>query len=85
MPAAYLNKPTSEWTPEEYADFYPDGRTFYDETDDTAAFIEACHAMDLCPAINFPPPERELEPFTTVYVPAHKLHAFYALGLRVGT
>jgi hypothetical protein len=67
------------------AEFYPDGRTFYDESDDREAFIAACHGLGLWPMTNYPPPEADLEPFTTVQVPAEKLGAFYALGLRVGT
>lgn len=74
-----------EMTSAELVDLYPDGRTFYYEGDDVPSFIKACHDFDLCPATNFPPPQRDLEPFTTVYVPAHKLFDFYALDLRVGT
>jgi hypothetical protein len=66
-------------------ELYPDGRTFYDETDDAAEFIKACHAFGLCPATNHPPPGNDLDDFVTVYVPAHKLVEFYELGLRVGT
>lgn len=67
------------------ADFYPDGRTFYDESGDPAAFIAACHGLDLWPVTNHPPASAGLEPFVTVEVPAVKLGPFYALGLRMGT
>lgn len=67
------------------ATLYPDGRTFYYEGDDLPSFIETVHGLDLCPATNYPPPGRGLDPFTTVYVPAKRLDAFYALDLRVGT
>lgn len=72
-------------TSEELIDLYPDGRTFYDESDDVDGFIAACHGLDLCPAINYPPPSTGLEPFATVQVPAVKLFDFYALDLRMGT
>jgi hypothetical protein len=72
-------------THEELVDLFPDGRTFYDETDDREAFIAACHAMGLTVSTHQAPPEADLEPWTTVYVPAEKLYDFYALDLTVGT
>jgi hypothetical protein len=67
------------------AEFYPDGRTFYDESDDSEAWIASCHGLGLWPVTNHPPPSSGLEPFITVEVPAEKLGAFYALDLRMGT
>lgn len=68
-----------------FAAFYPDGRTYYDETDDRAAFVAACHGLGLTVCTHEAPPEANLQPWTTVFVPASKLEAFEALGLRVGT
>ena len=73
------------FTEAELVDLYPDGRTFYDESDDLAAFIAACHGLGLTVSTHQAPPEAGLDPWTTVYVPADKLAAFYALDLRVGT
>lgn len=74
-------------THEELIALYPDGRTFYDETDDTETFVETCHKMGLTTATHRPPPDNAdgLTPWTTVYVPARLLFDFYALNLRVGT
>lgn len=65
-------------------EMYPDGRTFYDETDDQKAFVRTCHGHGLTVSIHHPP-EQGRETWATVYIPAHKLEWFYALNLRVGT
>jgi hypothetical protein len=72
-------------TDRELMDLYPDGRTYYDETDDPAGFMAACHSLDLSVAVNHPPASTGLEPYATVYVPPKKLGDFERLGLRVGT
>jgi hypothetical protein len=66
-------------------EFYPEGRTFYDESGDQQEFIRTMHALGLTVSVHYAPPEAELEPWATVIVPAKRLGEFYALNLRVGT
>jgi hypothetical protein len=76
-----------DFTDQELVDLYPDGRVFYDESDDRDAFIAACHGLNLYPQVTFPPPSDPTlkEPWATVHVPAKQLGDFYRLDLRVGT
>lgn len=72
-------------TDDELVALYPEGRTFYDESDDQQAFIRTMNEMGLTASVHHAPKDSGLEPWATVHVPVSKLVAFYALNLRVGT
>ncbi len=71
-----------EMDQQELAALYPDGRTFYDETDDQAAFIAQMVDLGFVVQVTY---AKDMEPWATVLVPADRLAEFYALDLVVGT
>jgi hypothetical protein len=71
-----------EFTQESLADLYPEGRTFYDETDDQKDFIDKLVALDYHVTVHH---AKDMDSWATVYVPVDRLKEFYDMDLVVGT